>query len=110
MTKEQRKEYMRNYREKNKERIKESTLLRARQNFLHSISGDKDAVLKWISEHKVGDGWYPIEGRWRKDGFPVVILHNPKQSFSYCVQCAGNGIYFNTIERARQQVDMILSK
>lgn len=81
-----------------------------REDFLQSIDGDVEAVMQWLSSHEVGEGWYPIAGRWRKDGLLVVILHNPKQAFAYCVQSAGNGTYFNSIDRAKQQVDMIVSR
>ena len=102
MTKEARKEYMQEYRKTNRERIKASVQESKRQEYLDSIKGDVSAVIDWMKTHKMGRGWYPIEGRWsKKKRNPVVILHCPDDSFPYCVQYAGNGTYFPTLEGAQ---------
>lgn len=102
MTKEERTEYMRCYRKANKERIAQVKKERERQDFMQSIKGSVEAVFEWMKTHKAGDGFYPIEGRWSKKGFPVIILHSVKSHHPYSVQYAGNGTYFFTLEEAEQ--------
>jgi hypothetical protein len=103
MTKEERREYMRAWRAKNKDRIKEKEKQRTRQKYLASV-GDFDAVLEWVATHIKGKDWTPIEGHRAKNGKPVVILYNEKADFPYSVQYAGGGSYYKTIEEARIHV------
>lgn len=101
MTKEERREYMRKWRENNQENIRKYRVRERVEQFLSSISGDPNAFLEWVKNHSQADpAWFPIAGYWRNDGFPVVVLHNSSVPYGYCVQCAGNGHYFKTEDEA----------
>lgn len=102
MTTEERREYMRKYRESHKEQIMRGERERRVNKFISGINGDPGAVLEWIKNHSWNPAWCPIAGYWRRDGFPVAVLHNEQEEYGYCVQCAGSGHYFKTDSEAYQ--------
>jgi len=55
------------------------------------------AACEWLDRHKLSDGWRIVRAGFRiKDGAAYVVLHaiDEKAKFRYCVNCNGNGHYF----------------
>ena len=109
MTKEERREYMKAYRESHREQIRESQKRCRAKHFLESLNLDDEslqAYLLWIKNRIEAPEYVPVRGMTQKNGLPVVAFYcaDEPNGYYYSVQYAGSGHYFKTEEEMNQYI------
>lgn len=72
--------------------------------------GNKSAYEEWSKNHKKGENWYPVKAGFTNKNHPVVMLASIEEGFKYSVQRNGNGKYFDSVLKAFDYFDHMLTE